>query len=296
MNILLCGATGFIGRHIHAALRAAGHQVHAPSRRGAPALDFSRALHVRDWLPHLAGQDAVINAVGVLRNTRRQPMAAVHDAAPRALFDACAQAGVRRVVHVSALGIDGNPTLYARSKQAADAHLLALTQAGQLDGVVLRPSIVFGRGGDSSELFMRLARCPALLLPRPVQRAQVQPLAVGELAEAVARLVSRRAPTGLIELGGAQALTLAAFIASLRQQLGHRRAWVAPLPGVLTTLSVRLGDRVPVVPWCSETLALLAQDNVTDSTALQALLGRAPTPPDELLHVTPALNQHEIVL
>lgn len=283
MNILLCGATGLIGRHVHAALRAAGHQVHAPSRRGAPALDFSRALHVPDWLPHLAGQDAVINAVGVLRNTRRQPMAALHDAAPRALFDACAQAGVRRVLHISALGIAGNPTLYARSKQAADAHLLALTQAGRLDGAVLRPSIVFGRGGQSSQLFMALTRLPLLLLPRPVQCARVQPLAVGDLAHAVQRLLSDPPRTGLIDLAGPRALTLADFIASLRAQRGHRPARVLPLPDALTHLSARLGDAVPVAPWCSETLALLAQDNVAPPQALQSLLDGPATPPERLL-------------
>lgn len=296
MNILLCGASGFIGRHIHQTLLAQGHTVAAPTRRAADPVDFARDTQLATWLPRLRGIDAVVNAVGVLRDSRRQPMAALHDAAPRALFDACAQAGVRRVVHLSALGIEGNPTLYARSKQAADAHLLALTRAGRIDGVALRPSLVFGRGGASSQLFTTLARLPALLLPRPALHSRAQPLAVGELAEAVARLATASAPTGMIELGGAQALTLADFIASLRQQMGHGRAWAAPLPDALTTVSARLGDWVPVAPWCSETLALLSQDNVTDSTALADLLGRAPTPPHELLNTRPMENFREIVL
>jgi uncharacterized protein YbjT (DUF2867 family) len=283
MNILLCGASGFIGRHIDAALCAAGHQVIAFSRRSAPALDFTRALSINDWLAHLAGVDAVVNAVGVLRDTRRRPMSAVHDQAPRALFDACAQVGVRRVVHISALGITDNPTLYARSKQAADAHLLALTHAGTLDGAVLRPSIVFGPGGQSSQLFLALARLPVLLLPRAVQTAQVQPVAVGELARAVANLVAQPQRTGLLELGGPQVLTLAGFIASLRQQLGHGPARIATLPDVLTRLSARCGDVVPVAPWCTETLTLLSTDNVTNPATLRELLGCAATPPNELL-------------
>lgn len=286
MNVLLCGASGFVGRHIQAALHAAGHRVRAASRRSQPPVDFAHALHARDWQAHLHGVDAVVNAVGVLRDSRRQPMQALHDAAPRALFDACAQAGVRRVLHVSALGIDGNPTLYARSKRAADAHLLALTGSGALDGVVLRPSLVFGREGDSSRLFMALARLPLLALPRPVQQGRVQPVAVRELAEVVARLIAQPAPQarrGLLELGGPRALTLAAFIATLRAQLGHTPARTWTLPDALTRLSARVGDRISVSPWCSETLALLATDNVTPDTPIAALLGRAATPPEQLL-------------
>ncbi|MDO5623603.1 MAG: NAD-dependent epimerase/dehydratase family protein [Pseudomonadota bacterium] len=283
MNVLLLGTSGFIGRHVAAALAAAGHTVRAASRRSQPPIDFARMVQPDDWLPHLQDVDAVVNTVGVLRGSRRQPMHALHTAAPRALFDACAQAGVRRVLHVSALGIDGNPTLYARSKQAADAHLLALTSSGALDGLVLRPSVVFGAEGASSRLFLALARLPLLLLPRPVQRARVQPLAVGELAEVAARLLPDARRTGLTELGGPESLTLAAFIASLRQQMGHGAARVLTLPDGLTRLSARLGDAVPVAPWCSETLALLAQDNVTAAGTLRDLLGREPTPPECLL-------------
>jgi nucleoside-diphosphate-sugar epimerase len=72
--------------------------------------------------------DAVVNTVGVLRDTRARPIDAVHQHTPIALFDACVQAGVRRVVHVSALGIVGSSTRYARTKLAADEHLLGLRQ------------------------------------------------------------------------------------------------------------------------------------------------------------------------
>lgn len=284
MRILLLGASGFIGRHVAQALHAAGHTVLARSRRSQPALDFTRATQPADWLPHLSGIDAVVNAVGVLRDSARAPMAAVHEAAPRALFDACAQAGLRRVIHVSALGIEGNPTRYAATKRAADAHLLRLTEEGRLDGLVLRASVVFGAEGASSQLFIALSRLPALLLPRPVLQARVQPLAVDELAQAIAALLAGQpARRGLLELGGPEALTLADFIASLRAQRGSARALALPLPDWATRLSARLGDAVPVSPWCSETLALLATDNVAAPGTLAALLGREPTPPGALL-------------
>ncbi|RYY57172.1 MAG: NAD-dependent epimerase/dehydratase family protein [Comamonadaceae bacterium] len=283
MRILLCGASGFIGSHIARALQAAGHEVVARSRRSTPALDFARATTAAEWRVHLIGVDAVVNAVGVLRDSTRAPMDAVHAAAPQALFDACAQASVRRVLHVSALGIEGSPTRYAQTKRAADEHLLRLNQAGRLDGLVLRPSLVFGPGGASSQLFVGLSQLPLLLLPRPVLRARVQPLAVAELAEAVAHLIAQPERRGLIELGGPEALTLAAFIASLRDQRKAAPARTLPLPGWLTQLSARLGDAVPASPWCSETLTLLATDNVAAPGTLAALLGRAPCPPGALL-------------
>ncbi|RRD68577.1 NAD-dependent epimerase/dehydratase family protein [Comamonadaceae bacterium OH2310_COT-174] len=308
-TVLLCGANGFIGRHIAQALRRAGWQVRAASRNSSPAVDFTQASTPAHWAPLLHGVQAVVNAVGLLRDSRTRPMALVHDAAPRALFDACAAHGLRRVVQISALGIAHGDTAYARTKRAADAHLLALTEAGQLDGVVLRPSLVFGAGGESTRLFMALARLPWLALPRPVLQARVQPLAVWDLADAVARLLpppagiatgtsattdftannatdGTAAFTGLADLAGPQAMTMAEYIALLRTQLGEqggkgqaRPARVWPLPHWMTLASARLGDALPFSPWCSQSLALLASDNVADAHTLPALLGRPATAP-----------------
>lgn len=281
MNILLCGANGFIGSHIRQALIQAGHEVVSgvSSARSLGTrqvvVDYARDTQAATWLPRLQGIDAVINAVGVLRNSARRPIAAVHADTPKALFDACTQPGIRNVIQVSALGVEGNPTAYAQTKLMADQHLLKLTSAGQLDGIVLRPSIVFGKGGDSSELFVNLARLPVAILPGPVLRARVQPVAVTDLAQAIAALLSSdQRPAGPLICAGPEALTLADFIASLRSQMGHAPARVLRLPDLLTRISVRMGDAVPVSPWCSETLALLAQDNVGDATAFEGLLGR----------------------
>lgn len=283
MRVLLTGATGFIGTAVAKALARAGHEVIALGRRSVPALDFTHATCREHWQPHLKGVDAVVNAVGVLRDSARAPMDSIHCEAPRALFEACAQEGVRRVVHISALGIERNPTRYAQTKRSADDVLLALTQAGQLDGLVLRPSVVFGKNGASSELFIALSRLPFLMLPRPVLHARVQPLAVGELAQAIVALLPQRHSLGLMELAGPKALTLAEFIASLRQQRGKSPAPARPLPDWATRVSAWFGDQVPISPWCSETLALLATDNVAEPGRLSRLLGHAATEPSCLL-------------
>jgi nucleoside-diphosphate-sugar epimerase len=296
MNILLCGARGFIGRHIAQALRAQGHHVIAGQSAPAPhgptadacAMDFSTDLTPRHWLPRLAGVDAVVNAVGLLRPTRHRSLQAVHTQAPCALMNACAEAGVPRVLHLSALGIEGSPTDYAQTKLAADVHALALHASGRLQVTVLRPSIVFGAGGASSALFSALAHSPLLGLPRPVMRARVQPVAVQDLADAVAQLVAAPSPTpALVNAVGPQALTLAEFIGSLRQQLGKAPARILPLPDTLTRWSARLGDAIPGLPWCSATLSLLAQDNTADPTAFARILGRDARPHGLLLQANP---------
>lgn len=116
------------------------------SRHSQPPLDFSVCTTAEAWLEHLHGIDAVINAVGALRDKPGQDLQTLHALAPMALFDACAQAGVRRVVQVSALGAGLSGTQYATTKRAADEHLLALGRQGLLNPVVVRPSIIFGAG------------------------------------------------------------------------------------------------------------------------------------------------------
>ena len=297
MHVLLTGSTGFIGHTVAAALTRSGHTVHggvSPAHRGTSALqvpmDFAHDTHIATWLPRLQGIDAVVNAVGVLRDTRARPIDAVHRDTPVALFDACAQAGVRRVVQISALGIEGSGTRYARTKLAAESHLQALTSQGVrgaadsghgaqdpgwLSPAILRPSAVYGKGGDSSALFMNLARLPVALFPGPVLDARVQPVSVHDLAAAVVALLGpAMARTGVIECTGPAALTMGDFIASLRQQLGHRPARVLRMPQWMTSLSARLGDAVPASPWCSETLAMLGSDNVGNPAVFEQLLGR----------------------
>ena len=284
-NVLLCGAQGFIGQALAAQLRSQGFNVLAGSRRAQPAINFAAMQQASDWLPHLRGVDMVINAVGSLRDQpgpQGASLQALHHTAPQALFDACAQAGVRRVLQLSALGVDGNDTDYARTKRAADAHLQALTDQGQLDGLIVRPSVVMGARGASTQLFLNLAKLPVLVLPAVMRERLIQPVAVGELAEAMVRL-SLSPSTGLVELGGPERLSMAAMIASLRQQAGHAAPLTITLPAWATQASARLGDSVASSPWCSASLELASHDNCCNPTAMQHWLGRDPTMPAQML-------------
>src|SRR5690606_22695964 len=126
MNIFLCGANGFIGRHLEQALSAAGHHVvrgvRTPRSGSDIAIDYVHDTCVEAWLPRLVAMDAVINAVGILNEEGQSTFNALHRDAPTALFDACLQAKVRHVVQISALGGEQQAeclTPYLRSKREA---------------------------------------------------------------------------------------------------------------------------------------------------------------------------------
>lgn len=282
MRVLVCGGHGFVGRYLCAALVHAGHDPVVRSRRSQPALDYTQATTVADWLPHLAGIDAVINAVGALRDTPQQSLSALHTEAPIALFDACAQLGIQRIVQISALGIANSATRYASTKRAADAHLLALNAQGATRGVVVRPSMIFGAGGASTDLFVQLAKLPLLLLPDAAQRCPIQPVAVRDLAQAVVQLLNQPCLDAVVELGGPHALPMGDLIASLRAQMGKRPATTVALPAWISRWSARIGDQLPQLPWCSDTLSMLQTPNTCDPGTLRALLSSPPVPADAL--------------
>ncbi|MDR6859066.1 NAD-dependent epimerase/dehydratase family protein [Variovorax guangxiensis] len=289
LNVLVCGANGFIGSRIAAALLQAGHRVSCGSatrlRTDLPhvPIDFSRDTDPATWLPRLQGLDTVVNAVGVLRNSTRRPMRAVHTAVPAALFEACAQAGVRRIVQISALGIgrsdDDNATQYAHTKRAAEAALEALPASGP-SWIALRPSVVLGPGGDAAQLFRTLAALPLLSMPGPALDAKLQPIYVEDLARAVAVLADPASPyRGVVEFGGAREMTLAELIATLRsaRRAGTARAArLVRLPAWMGVLSARAGDFLPGLPWCTDTRVMLELDNVASNAPLAEWLGRAP--------------------
>jgi uncharacterized protein YbjT (DUF2867 family) len=280
MRILLTGATGFIGSRILAALQLRGHEVWCAGRHPPPhsigwmAIDFRRAVQPAQWRPLLAGVDVVINAVGIFRETGDQRFGTLHDEAPRALFSACVEAGVQRVVQLSALGVEQRITAYQRSKHAADAFLRALP----IDGVVVQPSLVFGAEGDSAARLLTLAAMPLLLLPDG-GRQRVQPVHVDDVVEAICRLVeappAAAAGGRSVPLVGPEAITLHDYLQQLRFAVGLPPAAALPLPAPLVDLAARLGARRGGL-LDPEALAMLRHGSTGPSTAITLLLGYAP--------------------
>lgn len=292
MVVLLTGASGFIGSHLAEALAAAGHQVVCAARhpeKGGDAryryvkADFTRDLDASDWQPRLQGIDAVINAVGIIREQAGQTFDIIHDRAPHALFAASAAAGVRLVVQVSALGADENAqSRYHLSKKRADDFLAGLPVHSQ----IVQPSLVFGANGTSARLFTTLASLPVLGLPGGGHQ-QVQPIHIDDLVAAVLALIERPLPSGTrVPLVGPQALSLREFLAGLRRAMGMGREFVLPVPMPLVRLGAKSAAVVPGSILDTETLEMLERGNTASAAQTTALLGRTPRGVSEFVAAT----------
>src|SRR5690554_2289895 len=170
MRVLLLGATGLVGRRLAELMSQAGHRLvlgvrdraRAPAGAEVVDVDFARDHACSDWLPRLAGIDAVVNAVGIVSQAPGRGFDAIHVRAPLALFEACGRARVGRVVQLSAIGADPDAAAgYLRSKGLADRALLA----SGLSAVVVQPSLVFAPQGASTRLFAALAALPVVPVP-----------------------------------------------------------------------------------------------------------------------------------
>ena len=291
MNILLCGASGFIGARIASALQARGHTVLRGVRDPAahqarhPGLQFVKVdfQHDREaalWLPRLKNVDVVINAVGILREQGGQTFEALHIRGPLALFDACIMAGARRVIQISALGADARAdTPYHLSKRAADDGLLARP----LSGVVVQPSLVFGPSGASTRLLSTLAVMPCTPLPGDGEQ-RVQPVHLDDLAEAVVRLTEEHGHVGeRIAAVGGQALSLRSYLAALRQALGLGEPRFVKIPKAFVRLAARLGGRWPGALLDTDSWRMLERGNTGDSSTMARLLARPPRTPDHFM-------------
>jgi uncharacterized protein YbjT (DUF2867 family) len=250
MKILVIGAGGFIGSHLRTALAEAGHEAVPASLRPLTAWEQPEA-----WRALLEGVDGVVYAAGCLRdeaNGATDLLDLLHHRAPAALAQACDVAGGKRFVHVSALC--GGVSAYARSKHAGDVALAG--RAG-----IVRPSLVVGAGGVSSRMLDLLARLPWLPLPAEVARCRVQPIRVEDLAGGIVAMLASPHTLASWTAVGPEAATVAEWIARRRAMRGHRPARRIELPSALTRASARLGDLIPLGPWCSTALELLAHDS-----------------------------------
>jgi uncharacterized protein YbjT (DUF2867 family) len=267
-------------------LRERGHTVVPALRRPAAQgesvqVDFADMPPRAWWRPRLAGIDAVVNAVGILRERPGQRFAALHGEAPAELFRACADAGVQAVVQVSALGADaGARSAYHRSKKAADDVLRTLP----LRAAIVQPSLVYGPGGTSAALFNQLALAP--LLPFPAGgRMAVQPVHLDDLVAGVVRLLESPPPgVQTFVFAGPRPLALRDYLAQLRSALGEPgRLRVVPVPPLLFRATAALAAHLPGSMLDAETADMLLAGNATDRNGLPAVLGHAPRAPRDFI-------------
>ena len=279
MKILICGASGFVGRHLSLALRDAGHTVvravRNPSEAGDIAVDFRNDLNKSIWLPHLKEIKVVINAVGVLRDSFDTPMQKLHAETPAALFEACAEADVERVVHLSALGIEsGLDVPYFTTRIAAEQALNSLPE--KVRWLCLRPSVIYGQDCASAQMFRQLAKLPLQVLPMGGIQT-LQPVHIQDICAAVVEwLGDPLAITQTVDAVGAEAATMRGMLDSYREQLHYRPAWHVAVPAFIMRLVAKMGDFIPSSPMCSDTFAMLSAGNTSGSDKFAKLIKRSP--------------------
>lgn len=267
MKILLTGASGFVGRNLLVALTKEGHEVVPVSRRHG--VDVTQLQSADGWMSLVQGVDVVINAVGIIGETRSQTFEALHTLAPKALFTACQRAGVRRVIQISSLGADESAfSAYHLSKKAADNHLRSL----ELDWFILRPSVIYGRGGTSTQMFMRIARLPII----PVVgdgRYELQPVHVADVVATVLACLQAPNACQTLDIVGNEAVAYVEWLQRLRAAQGRPRASVLGLPVWLVMAAAVLGR--PFSPALRpENIRMLMKSYTADATHWHTFLGR----------------------
>jgi uncharacterized protein YbjT (DUF2867 family) len=258
MQVLVTGGYGLIGAAVVARLRARGDAVVATGRDVSQAArkrpdvrwvstSFAGMKAPADWRPHLAGMDAVVNCVGMLQSNATDKLDAVHVRAALALFTACEQAGIRRVIQFSAIGVDrAQPSPFSATKLEADEAVQKL----DLDWVILRPSVVLGRSAYGASALLRgVAALPAFLPVMPdTERLQV--VALDDVVDTVEFFLSPAAPARrAVELAGPERLTFTEVALAYRRWLGfpEPRLWHVPRP--LAALAYAAGDAIALLGW-----------------------------------------------
>ncbi|HEX2816660.1 MAG TPA: complex I NDUFA9 subunit family protein [Phenylobacterium sp.] len=273
--VTVFGGSGFIGAQAVRQLAKAGWRIRVAVRN--PAKAYAMRLHgdvgqidivqanIRN-LPSLrralAGATAAVNLVGVMRETGRQGFQAIQVMGARNVAEAARADGVTRLVQMSAIGADAeSDSKYARTKAEGEAAVREIYP----DGVIVRPSIVFGPEDDFFNRFAAMAQISPVLPLIGGGQTRFQPVFVGDVGKALARAVAAPEAAGqTYELGGPAVFTFRQLMEMMLAEIGKRR-FLAPVPWPAASLIGAMGDLAGVViapPITADQVILLKTDNI----------------------------------
>lgn len=294
-RVVVLGGSGFVGRHLVARLRAAGHAVTVLSRNGHLCRHTAVEPGVRvvtldvydpDALARaFVGADAAVNLVGILNEPGfgGSGFERAHVVLTSHVISACLQSGTRRLLQMSALNAGRGSSHYLRTRGIAESRV----RESGLDWTIFQPSVIFGRGDGLFQRFAALLRiAPVLPLAKP--DARFAPVYVGDVAEAITQCLARPQTVGqCFELYGDQVLRLREIVSYTARCMGLRR-WVIGLPDWAARMQAMLMDFVPGKPFSTDNYRSLQVDSVGGVDGLFQL-GIAKTPIDA---VVPPLLGH----
>ncbi|HZK89526.1 MAG TPA: complex I NDUFA9 subunit family protein [Stellaceae bacterium] len=277
-QIAVLGGSGFIGRYVVKRLAERGEVLTVGGRHAAAAKflklkgDVGQVGLVNIAIDDeavltafVAGKDALVNCVGILYERGPQKFDVVHHSAPAKLARLAREAGVERLVHLSAIGADPRSnSAYARSKAAGEQ---AVRDAFPT-ATILRPSVVFGPEDDFFNRFARMAVMSPFLPLIGGGETRFQPVYVGDVADAAIRVLDDPATAGrTYELGGPKIYSFRALIELVLHEIKRNRRLI-DLPFGLASLQARFLSLLPTPPLTPDQVEMLKRDNVVSAGAL----------------------------
>ena len=284
-TVCVLGGAGFVGQHLAARLTRAGYRVRIPTRHRErhrdllvlPGVELAEAnVHDPQTLARLfADCQAVINLIGILNESghRGEGFQYAHVDLARKVVDACRERGVRRLLHMSALGADATAETSFYQQTKAEAETLVHTLSGpDLAVTSFRPSVIFGPGDSFLNRFAALLRTMPWVFPLACAQVRFQPVYVGDVADAFVDALTARETFGeRLELCGPRIYTLRELVVYTAQLIGVRRLIVG-LPDWAARLQASVLEYVPGKPFSRDNYRSLQRDNVCPQGA-----GHCPT-------------------